>query len=49
MFEGQIRRAVAFQRAAVAGCLVAEIADDRAPLAAGDYEGIGAEILESSN
>ena len=47
IFNGQIRRAVAFQRAAVAGCLVAEIADDRAPLAAGDYEGIGAEILES--
>ena len=46
MFSGQIRRAVAFQRAALAGVLVGDVADPRAEECAGDYEGIGKEILK---
>jgi chromosome partitioning protein len=44
MFSGQIRRAVAFQRAALAGVMVGEVADPRAEECAADYEGIGKEI-----
>jgi chromosome partitioning protein len=46
VFSGQIRRAVAFQRAALAGVLVGEVADPRAEECAEDYQGIGREILK---
>lgn len=45
IFKGQIRRAVAFQRAALSGCLVGDVADPRADECAADYESIGQEIL----
>lgn len=45
VFKGQIRRAVAFQRAALSGCLVSDVADPRATECATDYEAIGQEIL----
>ncbi len=45
IFAGSIRRAVAFQRAALAGCLVSEVKDPRAVDAWGDYENVGREIL----
>lgn len=46
IFKGQIRRAVAFQRAALSGCLVGDVADPRAAECAADYEAIGNEILK---
>lgn len=46
IFFGQIRRAVAFQRAALSGCLVGDVADPRAAECAADYEAIGHEILK---
>lgn len=45
LFKGQIRRAVAFQRAALAGVTVDQVADPRAAECWADYEGIGNEIL----
>ena len=44
LFAGSIRRAVAFQRAALAGCLVSEVKDPRAVDAWGDYEAVGREM-----
>lgn len=46
LFKGQIPRAVAFQRAALAGVTVGEIADPRAEECAGAYETIGKEIVK---
>jgi chromosome partitioning protein len=46
MFSGQIRRAVAFQRAALAGVLVGDVADPRAEECAADYQAIGRDILK---
>lgn len=45
VFAAQIRRAVAFQRAALAGCLVSEVKDARAAEAWADYQAVGAELL----
>lgn len=45
MFVASVRRAVAFQKAALAGCLVSEVKDPRASEAWGDYEAIGRELL----
>lgn len=45
LFEGQIRRAVAFQRAGLAGTTVDQVADSRAEECSADYEAIGKEIL----
>ena len=44
LFAGSIRRAVAFQRAALAGCVVSEVKDPRAADAWSDYQAIGAEL-----
>ena len=46
LFTGQIRRAVAFQRAALAGTTVDQVSDPRAAECAADYEQIGKEILK---
>lgn len=46
LFAGQIRRAVAFQRAALAGATVDQVADPRAADCAADYELIGNELLK---
>jgi len=45
LFAGSIRRAVAFQRAALAGCLVSETKDPRAADAWGDYQSVGREVV----
>ena len=45
VFEGVIPRAVAFQRAALAGCLVGDTGDPRAAECAAAYEAIGDELL----
>jgi chromosome partitioning protein len=45
LFVGSIRRAVAFQRAAMAGCLVADVKDPRAAEAWADYDSIGREVV----
>ena len=45
LFSGHIRRAVAFQKAALAGCLVGNVRDDRSAAAWSDYEAIGREIM----
>lgn len=45
VFEGLIPRAVAFQRAALAGCLVDETGDPRAAECAAAYQAIGDELL----
>lgn len=45
-FKGQIRRAVAFQKAALAGCLVRDVSDPRAMVAWLDYVRIGDEIAK---
>ena len=45
LFAGSVRRAVAFQKAALAGCVVSEVKDPRAPEAWADYEAIGREVL----
>jgi len=45
LFAGSVRRAVAFQKAALAGCVVSEVKDPRAVEAWGDYEAIGRELL----
>jgi len=44
LFAGQIRRAVAFQKAALTGCIVAAVADPRAAAAAADYIAIAQEV-----
>lgn len=46
LFKGQIRRAVAFQRAGLAGVTVGEVSDPRAAECAADYKAIGQEILD---
>ena len=45
LFAGSVRRAVAFQKAALAGCVVHEVKDPRAAEAWSDYEAIGRELL----
>ena len=44
LFRGAIRRYVAFQKAALAGCLVRDVADPKAPIAWRDYQAIVQEI-----
>ena len=44
LFRGVIRRYVAFQKAALAGCLVRDVADPKAPSAWRDYQSIVQEI-----
>jgi chromosome partitioning protein len=45
MFAGEIRRAAAFQKAALQGVVVSDVKDPRAAAAWGDYQAIGSEIL----
>lgn len=45
LFAGSVRRAVAFQKAALAGCIVRDVKDPRAAEAWSDYEAIGRECL----
>lgn len=45
LFAGWIRRAVAFQKAALSGVAVSSVKDPRSAEAWSDYEAIGAEIL----
>jgi len=45
LFVGSVRRAVAFQKAALAGCVVSEVKDPRAAESWSDYEAIGRELL----
>ena len=45
IFSGSIRRAVAFQKAALAGVVVSEVKDARAAEAWSDYEATGAEMM----
>lgn len=45
VFSGQIRRLIAFQRAALLGSVVRDVKDPRAADAWSDYEAIGMEIL----
>jgi chromosome partitioning protein len=45
LFAGEIRRAAAFQKAALQGVVVADVKDPRAAVAWSDYERIGAEVL----
>ena len=44
-FTGRIRRLVAFQKAALAGCVVHEVADPRAAWGWKDYMTVGKELL----
>jgi chromosome partitioning protein len=44
IFEGEIRRIIAFQRAVLEGVTVDKIRDERAVLGWNDYKGIGKEI-----
>lgn len=44
LFAGSIRRAVAFQKAALSGCVVSEVRDPRAADAWQDYEAVGREL-----
>jgi chromosome partitioning protein len=46
IFAGQIRRSVAFQRAALAGVLVEDTGEEKAAACAADYQAIGDELLE---
>lgn len=46
LFSAGIRRFVAFQKAALAGCLVSEVHDARAGDAWADYEAVGKELLK---
>jgi chromosome partitioning protein len=46
VFAGSVRRLVAFQKAALSGCLVNEVEDPRAEFAWEDYRAIGKEILK---
>jgi chromosome partitioning protein len=45
VFKTEIRRLVAFQKAALSGVLVNEVSDPRASLAWRDYEAVGRELL----
>jgi chromosome partitioning protein len=45
LFTGEIRRAAAFQKAALQGALVSAVKDPRATAAWEDYERVGAEVL----
>ncbi|HET6844840.1 MAG TPA: ParA family protein [Candidatus Angelobacter sp.] len=45
LFSRHIRRAKAFQRAAILGCTVREVSDERSVVAWNDYEEVGNEIL----
>ena len=45
LFAGSVRRAVAFQKAALAGCVVSEVKDPRAAEAWADYEAVGREVM----
>jgi chromosome partitioning protein len=45
MFSASVRRAVAFQKAALSGCVVSEVKDPRAADAWGDYQAVGRELL----
>lgn len=46
VFAGSIRRATAFAKAAVAGCVVRDVKDPRAAEAWSDYVTVGREILQ---
>lgn len=48
VFAGSIRRAVAFQKAALAGVPVSEVGDPRAAAAWSDYQAVGEELLTGS-
>lgn len=45
LFAAEVRRAVAFQKAALAGCIVRDVKDPRALDGWGDYEAVGRELL----
>jgi chromosome partitioning protein len=45
LFAGEIRRAAAFQKAALQGAVVSSVKDPRAAAAWEDYERIGAEVV----
>ena len=45
VFSGSIRRAVAFQRAALTGCVVTDVKDARSADGWGDYEAVGRELV----
>lgn len=45
VFAGSVRRLSAFQKAALAGCVVSEVKDPRAADGWGDYEAVGRELL----
>ena len=45
VFTGTIRRAVAFAKASLEGCLVSDVNDPRAAACWADYVAVGAEIL----
>lgn len=45
MFAGSVRRAVAFQKAALGGLVVSAVKDPRAAEAWADYEAVGRELL----
>ena len=45
VFKTYIRRLVAFQKAALLGCLVKDVSDPRAPLGWSDYVAVGKEML----
>ena len=44
LFAGSVRRAVAFQKAALGGCVVSEVKDPRASECWSDYDAIGREL-----
>lgn len=46
LFKGHIRDAVAFQKAALSGVLVYQVADSRAKMAGRDYQQIGQEVMK---
>ncbi|MFN6572007.1 ParA family protein [Dendronalium sp. ChiSLP03b] len=46
LFKGNVRDAVAFQKAALAGVPVNKVSDSRAKIAWRDYQGIGQEVIE---
>lgn len=45
VFTGFVRRLAAFQKAALAGCVVSEVKDGRAADAWSDYQAVGRELL----
>jgi chromosome partitioning protein len=44
LFVASVRRAVAFQKAALSGCVVGEVKDRHALDAWGDYRAVGGEL-----